>query len=63
MFKTCSNNFLLMSFWLDLQTELLEHGKSMPEAGKAEDSDFEVWGVLFCEKFVSLLFFDYNSVF
>jgi hypothetical protein len=36
----------------NVQDSLLDYAKSMPEAGKAEDLDFEVWGKGFCEKMV-----------
>jgi hypothetical protein len=50
-----------MSILLELEAELLEYEKSMPEPGKAEVEDFEIWGKGFCERLVrfsvSLLFF------
>jgi hypothetical protein len=33
-----------MSLLLDLQAEVLDYAKAMPETSKAEDLDFEVWG-------------------
>jgi hypothetical protein len=41
-----------MSLLLDLQAEILDYAKAMPEAGKAEDLDFRVWGKGFCERMV-----------
>jgi hypothetical protein len=41
-----------MSLLLDLQAEILDYVKAMPEAGKAEDLDFGVWGKGFCERMV-----------
>jgi hypothetical protein len=43
-----------MSILLELESELLDYAKSMPEAGKAEVEDFEIWGKGFCERMVSL---------
>jgi hypothetical protein len=37
----------------DVQNVLLDYTKLMPETGKAEILDFEVWGKGFCEKMVS----------
>jgi hypothetical protein len=47
-----------MSILLELEAELLDYAKSMPEAGKAEVEDFEVWGKGFCEWMVSRDYFD-----
>jgi hypothetical protein len=33
-----------MSLLLDLERDLADYAKSMPDGGMAEDSDFEVWG-------------------
>ena len=46
-----------MSLLSQLNVEVLEYAKSMPECGMAEDSDFEVWGKAFCEKMVSFRYF------
>jgi hypothetical protein len=43
----------------DVQNALLDYAKSMPETGKAEILDFEVWGKGFCEKMVSHRIFGY----
>lgn len=43
---TTSTN--IMSLLVEFQVEVLDYAKSMPEAGKAEDLDFEVWGKGFC---------------
>jgi hypothetical protein len=49
-----------MSLLLELEKELLDYEKSMPELGKDEAFDFEVWGKGFCERMVSLLmYFDF----
>ena len=48
---------LTMSLLFEFDNDILEHAKSMPEIGKAEDVDFEVWGRCFCEKMVSLYAF------
>jgi hypothetical protein len=42
-----------MSLLLDLEVEIVDYAKAMPEAGKAEDLDFEVWGKGFCGRMVS----------
>ena len=42
-----------MSLLAELNSEVVEYAKSMPERGIAEDIDFEVWGKVFCEKMVS----------
>ena len=34
--------------------QLSEYLKSLPEHGKAEDTDFEVWGREFCRRMVSI---------
>jgi hypothetical protein len=52
-----------MSFLLDLQDKLLDYGKSLPEAGKAEELDFEVWGKGYCDKMVSCPFLPLNLSF
>ena len=39
-----------MSLLTELNAEVLNYVKSMPEHSVAEDSDFEVWGKEFCEK-------------
>jgi hypothetical protein len=44
---------LEMLLLLDLEAEIIDYAKAMPEAGKAEDLDFEVWGKGFCERMVS----------
>jgi hypothetical protein len=41
-----------MLLLLDLQAEVLNYTKAMPETGKAEDLDFKVWGKGFCERMV-----------
>jgi hypothetical protein len=46
---------LEMLLLLDLKAEIIDYAKAMPEAGKAEDLDFEVWGKGFCERMVSSL--------
>jgi len=43
-----------MSLLLDLEHQLLEYTKSLPD-GVAEDSDFEVWGRGFCERVVCII--------
>ena len=43
-----------MSLLTKFEVGIIEHAKAMPESGKAEDMDFEVWGHDFCEKMVSL---------
>ena len=45
-----------MSLLAELNAEVVDYAKSMPECGVAEDSDFEVWGKGFCEKMVSFVF-------
>jgi hypothetical protein len=52
-----------MSFiLLDLQDDVLDYAKSMPERSVAADVDFEVWGKGFCERMVRFclvfVFFD-----
>ena len=42
-----------MSLLLEFEAGIIEHAKTMPESGKVEDIDFEVWGCDFCEKMVS----------
>jgi hypothetical protein len=42
-----------MSLLLNLEAEIVDYAKAMPEAGKAEDLDFEVWGKGFCGRMVS----------
>jgi hypothetical protein len=37
---------------LELQADILEYAKSMPERSVADDLDFEVWGKGFCERMV-----------
>jgi hypothetical protein len=34
---------------LELQADVLDYTKSMPERSVADDVDFEVWGKGFCE--------------
>jgi hypothetical protein len=43
-----------MSLLLDLEAEIIDYAKAMPETGNAEDLDFEVWGKGFCERMVGL---------
>ena len=44
----------MSSFLQELERELLDYALAMPEAGKAEDKDFGLWGKGFCERMVSL---------
>ena len=44
-----------MSVLLDVENELADYAKAMPDHGMAEDLDFEVWGREFCERIVSFL--------
>ena len=46
-----------MSLLFKLGANILEYAKSMPEDGKAEETDFEVWGRGSCTKMVSLCVF------
>jgi hypothetical protein len=41
-----------MSLLIDFQAEVLDYAKSMPEPGKGEDLDLEVWGKGFCSMMV-----------
>jgi hypothetical protein len=41
-----------MSLLVDFQAKVLDYVKSMPEAGKGEDMDLEVWGKGFCSMMV-----------
>jgi hypothetical protein len=43
-----------MSLLLDLEAEIVDYAKAMPETGNTEDLDFEVWGKGFCERMVGL---------
>jgi hypothetical protein len=38
-----------------LESDILDYAKSMHEARKAKDLDFEIWKKEFCEKMVRLL--------
>ena len=42
-----------MSLLKELNADIVDYAKSMPEHGVAEDLAFEVWGKGFCEKMVS----------
>jgi hypothetical protein len=41
-----------MSLLLNLQADIVDYVKAMPETGKAKDLDFEVWGKGFCSLMV-----------
>jgi hypothetical protein len=41
-----------MSLMQKLRANVVEYAKSMPEEGKAEESDFEAWGRGFCSRMV-----------
>jgi hypothetical protein len=40
---------------LELQADVPDYTKSMPECSVTDDVDFEVWGKGFCERMVCLL--------
>ena len=44
----------MSSFLEELEREILDYVLAMPETGKAEDEDFEVWGRGFCDRMVSV---------
>lgn len=52
---TCPDHPLIMLLLFEFEVGVLEHVKAMPEVGKAEDINFEVWGQKFCEKMVSFI--------
>jgi hypothetical protein len=43
-----------MSLLAGFEQDVLDHGKSLPDAHIALDKDFEVWGWRFCELMVSV---------
>ena len=47
----------MSSFLAELECDLLEYALAMPEAGKVEDEDFEMWGKGFCDRMVSDIMF------
>ena len=49
------SSFSNMSLLAELNAEVLDYAKSMPERSVADDLDFEVWGKGFCEKMVSFV--------
>jgi len=45
---------------VDAIAALAEQMKSLPDAGMAEEQDFEVWGKEFCVRLVSVSWFLFN---